>query len=607
MAQLPPDLSHKHIGEWTSGDVAVWLASIGMDRYVPPFKSAEVDGARLCEITESDLEAAYSVERASHRKKIWRRLNYLRARGEGGLAKAPGGTDQRKNQGLGLLSSGSSASRGTTTVDGGDDMTARRYKSLELGLYLSRRDGDPGCTYCREDGRSAAVHCPCCEEFLCGSCDSKVHRHIKRRGHRRIQLSKFCDSGQAIIGLFRFVKCRNELRERGRAAFRFSFDPRLRRNIYWNLHSKSKGPSKPFCVGADEIEPYLTNDQAADKIASAYGCWRARLLVLCLLQEQYHKVWSMGKGQYVYRYIGRPTPTPIDANRRVKSEHGPRADLYHKPIYLHSHDLPVLLTADLAALRIQLFFLTSIAKIASRSKIRSILKRVLDPVTGRYFYSNPRTGRKIWKKPALLRGAPWDPADVRFWNVDDVFLHFRRMGLAKLGYTRLVRTFGVDGLLLLAFERQDLLSLGLDRISAKRIMLDLGENCFVRNHVPLETDLRRRDIYRRHQKIVSAVVRIQTSFRRKMAFQKAVYQGLRKHRRELQEQRKGVMRGDILWWSDLVKNTSFRDCISGQFLISETLAVRDNMLEKYEVSKEELMEKSGKAGGGLLRSVQAYY
>ena len=75
------ELEGKPVYSWSVDDVSIWVVSLGgaMKNYVQTFKDNEVDGSRLYELTEDDLNAdAINVTKNPHKKKIFNGIKKLR-------------------------------------------------------------------------------------------------------------------------------------------------------------------------------------------------------------------------------------------------------------------------------------------------------------------------------------------------------------------------------------------------------------------------------------------------------------------------------------------------------------------------------------------------
>eukprot|EP00957_Ditylum_brightwellii_P144542 11010539-Ditylum_brightwellii.AAC.1 len=152
-----------------------------------------------------------------------------------------------------------------------------------------------------------------------------------------------------------------------------------------------------------------------------------------MIHDQYIKVYDLKSGRFMYEYTGffidsSGPKQDIGLVRREKSIIGPKTLSFVKPVNLYSKDLTPHFTTELAVLRIHLFVRFCLAKERVRTLVRKQYQRILDPVSGQYYYYNCRTGWTSWRKPFLLGNEQWDPSDARLWNIDDVAFYLRRLG-----------------------------------------------------------------------------------------------------------------------------------------------------------------------------------
>ena len=263
----------------------------------------------------------------------------------------------------------------------------------------------------------------------------------------------------------------------------------------------------PLEINAEEPEEQTrcyTPDEASFIIQGLYRCLKAHRNVVKQIQEQYRKVYSLKFGRYVYRYVGR-----VDSSigLRVKSKLTQPTMISHKPINLHSKDLDITFTIELAIMRIQLFARYCKAIKYARLLARKYVRRIRDPVSGKYFYYSHRLGMKSWQKPKILGRQRWDPMDFTVWTEDDVHLYFRRLGLSKLGLADLVYRFEINGQLLLALDFDDFVRFSIPESIGKRIISDMDSFAKITKHSA--ESLRRREIIRLHFHLIQSAITIQ--------------------------------------------------------------------------------------------------
>lgn len=75
------------------------------------------------------------------------------------------------------------------------------------------------------------------------------------------------------------------------------------------------------------------------------------------------------------------------------------------------------------------------------------LNKAFDCVSCSYFYYNLKTETKSLQTPRLLGRESgiqyYDPMDVSTWNIEDVALYFRKLGVSKLNEAQNMKEFCV--------------------------------------------------------------------------------------------------------------------------------------------------------------------
>ena len=539
---LPEDLADRQIHKWSTIDVKHWLNSFGMEKYASDFESHNVDGKKLCTITEAELESVYCVTKVAHRKKIRRRLAYLQAK-EGIKSKE---TNRLNKNSLHETSS-----------------TNENIINNDFSLYVHgiHYEYKKSCTFCQKKVNIAVFYCRSCNDFLCVDCDQKLHGHIKRSHHKRTRLSKrdANQNGQMIIHFFRFLQCRDLLRKKVRESYGRYYDPMTKRHYYRNFQTNDIQWFKPLCLGLEELKPFLNPETAAIKLQGIFRRSLARVQIVQLIHEQYHKIYHLSSGRYCYYYNGISIQS-INSNltHTVKSKLITKHVKWKKPQNLRHHqDIPLLFTKHLAILRIQLFSRSVVTKRRMKTLIRSTFQRFIDPITGDYFYRNECNGVILNKKPLLLKKEPWNPDDIREWEVEKVILYFRRLGFRKFGYIDGVKKYSIDGPMLLAFHHSDFRQLGVSKsIHIKKIMIDLGKKseAYMDSITHTNDTLIRRARFRRHHDMINAAELLQRMFRKRSAMNVA-----NRLRRAMELQKQKNQRAErrvkgVCWWPELCKD-----------------------------------------------------
>jgi len=534
MVRLPDNIVGRHIETWSIQDVSIWLSSFGMDHYSKDFSLHGVDGSKLCEITEEDLENKYRVKKIAHRKKIRRKLRYLQAT-------------------LHTKASYTRKSDLTTTK------SELRHSESGMKLYVNGIDYSFGaiCTFCQDSSSIAAFHCISCKDFLCEICDENVHKHIKRSHHKRARLSKFNpdQNGQTVTNFFRYLSCRKTLRLKARESFERFYNPNTKCHYYRNLQTNTIQWNKPICLGSEELAPFLTQETATIRLQGIFRCWIARNLIVKKINEQYFKIYDRFTGRYCYHYHGTNTASHTGHENRRKSKLVTQDTKWEKPTNLRCHDIPLLFTKDVATLRIQLFCRLVLAKKKAKLLARLRIQRIFDPITGSFLYQNLSNGVLSTKMPYILGSELWDPNNIRNWTVDQVKLYFRRFGFKKYGYIESVERYAIDGILLLAFEFVDYKSIGISKsIHIKKIMIDISRHkCSNEQCKHSDATLMKRDRLRRHHKMIAGTLVIQRLLRQRKAI--LIVKNIRKAMamKKAREVNTKIRLKNLAWWPEVCK------------------------------------------------------
>jgi hypothetical protein len=394
------------------------------------------------------------------------------------------------------------------------------------------------CSFCKE--RVAFVYCSVCPDFLCPQCDFDVHKHEKRALHVRDVLTHMSkhQASFKITACIRVVIARKKLLAQCRDRMVRYYDPETRSYYYYNayLHVTTGRMvtqwHKPVCLREEELVDLPTPEPSAYKIQGLYRRWAALRHVRHMVRETYDKIWSRNDMRFYYFNNSKSVLIKTDEYSKgvnVNSVLPGRGFMsldqvsWKKPVLLYSQDLVPLWTADIAAIRIQGMWQTYLAKQWIRSVVRSNYKRILDPLSGDFFYKNKITKHMMWSLPNLLGKERWNPMDMREWDVYEVCVWFRRLRFQdSKRYVATFEKFQVNGKLLLCMEQEDFetymgfknlfeirrLFLEIERVMERRVMKN-----FYRHYKPGAEEVTRRDRLRVHDRMERACITIQGGFR----------------------------------------------------------------------------------------------
>lgn len=318
-------------------------------------------------------------------------------------------------------------------------------RASEISLYVCCAPYEHGCL-CQFCVKAQAVYyCPTCKEFLCEEDDSEIHSYGKRVHHERTRLSAYTlDEAAAALARFtRFAGHLLALQRRCRAVFRRYYDASSYNHYYYNPVYGTSSWRKPYCLRRLELLPFLTEDEAADRIQAMYYGWQARVQVLQRIRAQYTKLFDRRRQHYYYSF---------DGNSALLQRQS-----WKKPIHLtlrgYPTDIEPLFTDDVAAIRIQRRWRQCTLRALLCALVRREFEYALDFSDGLFKYYNKTSGEWLNNKPLILRTQLWDPNDVSRWTAEDVILFLRRIGLKE--YVPNVLRFAIDGRALLELEEDD--------------------------------------------------------------------------------------------------------------------------------------------------------
>ncbi|KAJ1446094.1 hypothetical protein M885DRAFT_591964 [Pelagophyceae sp. CCMP2097] len=438
-----------------------------------------------------------------------------------------------------------------------DQATAARKKGdgPSFKLWINKLELTLGrlCSFCER--RAATLHCVSCTsghaqgDFLCDECDWEVHRHFKRLDHVRTALPT-CTADRAclrVTGLLRCAIARGVLLQKCREAFDRFYDPRSRRYFYCDIRRATAGAPawhKPYALKDFDLKPFPTFDECARRVQQCVLCKAARNVLVFLTTCYYDRIFSREHARFYYYYNG-PSPLLERAS-------------WDKPRFLYHRDLKPHKSDDVAALMIQCQWFVWRARRFMRSAIRLCYTCRTDAVTGKQIYTNAQTHRTTLDKPWLLGAEEYDPEDISLWGTRKLCIWFRRLGL-KYMVPHLMK-FRVDGALLLAFEWDDYLGLGLkEHHRIKRVLLEMEKRSFFSRHKDRPVTLVRRERLRYHHRIEAAAVRLQRFYRRR--YRLVVRGRIRAIKRlAVAKARTEARRKDgALWWTAKLKGLPVPD------------------------------------------------
>lgn len=262
------------------------------------------------------------------------------------------------------------------------------------------------CTFCAKV--PAIYHCPECPDFYCAPCDGTVHSHKKRKDHVRSKLSLLTLDAAAkkVTYAVRYHGHLLTLQKKCRAVFRRYFDRVTLCHYYFNPIYKTTSWRKPYCLRKEELFPFLTKEQAATYMCSLYRLWRARVVAITKLKENYVKIFDRNNGKFYYGFKGKSKLIPEASWRRPR----------YCRLRGFPRDIVPIYTIDVAAVVIQRQWRGRLIRKFWWALARSAYEEDFDPVLGRAVYSHIATGRQTPTKPRILGHQPWDPNFIPDWT-----------------------------------------------------------------------------------------------------------------------------------------------------------------------------------------------
>lgn len=414
-------------------------------------------------------------------------------------------------------------------------------KKVELSLYINKTAYKFGCacTFCNKV--TAILHCPDCPDFFCKDCDVTAHSHKKRADHVRFRMSRL-NMAQASGFITRFIRLVRHLRRcigLARKKIRRYFDKRTLCHYYYNTVYGTTSWRKPYVLRSEELFPFWDVPLAASKIQNVYHLWKSRIKINAKLREYYRKIFDRSRGRFYYAWHG-PSKLLPEASWRAPKLCGRRG--YPKDI------LPIY-TKDVAAIVIQRKWRAICTWEMLWALTRAAYEQLWDPVLGRFTYLHRTTDVLLLEKPRLLRSQPWDPNYIKDWDLDQVRLFMRRIGLKM--YANDLYKYGIDGKTLVLLDEEDFDNLGImNRVHRRKVEVEVEKRMGVIKRERIsEEHMMRREKIRKIKLFNRAALAIQARFRCYLA-KKELW--LRKELLRLEEfarEVKAEIARSGIWWT----------------------------------------------------------
>eukprot|EP01041_Mallomonas_annulata_P002585 gene2585-5057_t len=391
----------------------------------------------------------------------------------------------------------------------------KKETKIVISLWVDGVSYEHGlvCTFCEKS--DAIFHCSECKDFYCDPCDHTAHSHAKRSSHMRTRLSRLTkDQGACICTrAMRFLSHLKLLQRLARQKIRRIYCGKTFNHYYFNTVYGTTSWKKPYCLRGADLHPHLTPDEAAARIQGMQRGWKARTKAILELFHQYNKIFHRGDGHFYYAFVG--------SSRLISRQS------WKKPLLLgcrgYPEDLQPVMTDDLYAMVIQRKWRAVLVWRFLRAIVRKSMRQDWDPVAAKNFYVNLNSYEVSYDKPWLLGREHWDPHYVPDWDIPEVVLFLRRLGLKR--YVTAVLKYGIDGSTLLVLEPEDYLIIGVEStIHVKKIMLALEQiyPSKARDLIGVPYYIRREKI-RKHGMFEAASTCIQRHYRGYLGRKHALY------------------------------------------------------------------------------------
>eukprot|EP01038_Epipyxis_sp_PR26KG_P009811 gene9811-13202_t len=433
-----------------------------------------------------------------------------------------------------------------------------KKQKIVLCLYINGVTYEYGllCTFCGK--LKAVLHCPECTDFYCASCDVTAHLTKKRKDHVRSKISKYSmdDAANVITRAIRYYIHMLLLRIKCRAKIIRFFDRVTLNYYYYNTVYDTVSWRKPYCLGREELFPYMKPEYAASKCQNLYYLWKARLASRTNILSQYSKIFDRRNGIFYYAYNGKSLLLPKQSWKKPK--------LLGKRSF--PKDLVPIFTRDVAALIIQRKWRSILIRQFLCALVRATHDEVWDPVSGQFTYYH-RDAEVLHKsKPKLLRSQPWDPNRVPDWSIERVSLFLRRIGLKR--YVDIFKSYDVDGNTLVLLDDEDYANLNITnklhitkiRVEIKRIYKPHPDS---KELQMTEAHAQRRELIRRQKMFMAAATLIQTRFRMHSAKKELHLRKEIKRLKSTQFQQEQMRISGAIWWTELKNLPSKQMTTSG--------------------------------------------
>ena len=177
----------------------------------------------------------------------------------------------------------------------------------------------------------------------------------------------------------------------------------------------------------------------------------------------------------------------------------------------------------------------------------------LDHLSGHYKYFLKRTGESFYNKPLLLRNQPLDCDHIPSWDIAEVCLFLRRIGLGC--YQDNIKTFTIDGFRLIQLDEKDFRCINItNSLHVLKIKLEMERRCpdytklrskiLVTSNQSMKRDL---ELLNRQLRMVYILQRACRTFLKRN--REALNRRMELHRKyELEERQRREASG--VWWLD---------------------------------------------------------
>jgi len=250
--------------------------------------------------------------------------------------------------------------------------------------------------------------------WVCRNCSHERQLHGARRAG--VPMGEY-EAVRKLQCLYRARRARRVMQRAREQRYQRVFSIAHNEFFYYNLWQGIKSWARPAELGEDlevsirdpdaspRISPPLTRVEAATKLQAVWRGFQARRLAMKLLRGRYEKHFDLEK-ERVY-HVRKADPAKATKKEAITKLWDPppllrkRYDL-GEPVEIQRLARFANMAPDEAARIVQHAYRCHRGRQFMRRIMRSRIKKLWDPASGRFYYYNTTTKESSWEKPRLL-------------------------------------------------------------------------------------------------------------------------------------------------------------------------------------------------------------